>query len=307
MNSRFQANLPIFQLSNSIIKMKKLILIPLVLLMLGIAPLACFGQKKGDPLLQVPLGVQSYSFRNHWANGVESTLDIIQEMGFTELEGGAPRGTSTAEFLTLCSARGISIPSTGTSFEALELDPQKVADQVKELGAKYVMVAWLPHNGDFTKANADRAIKAFNEGGKVLAENGITFMYHVHGYEFQPYEKGTLFDYIVKNTDPKYVSYQMDVMWTHFGGGDPVALLKKYGKRWVSLHLKDFRKGAPKDMTGLTGPENDVVLGTGELDLPGILRESNKIGIKHMFIEDESDEELENLPRSIAYLKSLTY
>lgn len=286
--------------------MNKARLIVLLLLWFGMAEVT-FAQKKGDPLLQVPLGVQSYSFRNHWANGVESTLDIIQQMGFTELEGGAPRGMEVDEFLKLCEARGISVPSTGTGFEALEADPQKVADQVKALGAKYVMVAWLPHDGDFTKENADRAIKAFNEGGKVLAANGITFMYHVHGYEFQPYEKGTLFDYIVKNTDPNYVSFQMDVMWTHFGGGDPVALLKKYGKRWVSLHLKDFRKGAPKDMTGLTGPENDVVLGTGELDIPGILRESNKIGIKHMFIEDESDEELENLPKSIAYLKSLRY
>ena len=287
--------------------MKKSLVLSLAILMVGLFPALTFGQKKGDSLLQVPLGVQSYSFRNHWANGVESTLDIIQKMGFTELEGGAPSGTSTEEFLKLCAARGISIPSTGTGFEQLEADPQAVADRVKELGADYVMVAWLPHDGDFTKANADRAIKAFNEGGKVLAENGITFMYHVHGYEFQPYKQGTLFDYMAKNTDPKYVSFQMDVMWAHFGGADPVALLKKYGKRWVSLHLKDLRKGAPKDMTGLTRPETDVVLGTGELDLPGILRESNKIGIKHMFIEDESDEELENLPKSIAYLKSLTY
>lgn len=287
--------------------MKKLSIFILAVLLTGLIPTLTFSQQKGDPLLQVPLGVQSYSFRNHWENGVESTLDMIEEMGFKELEGGAPGGMSAEEFVKLCAARGINIPSTGTGFEQLEENPEAVADRVKALGAKYVMVAWLPHNGDFTKANADRAIKAFNEGGKVLAENGITFMYHVHGYEFQPYENGTLFDYIVKNTDPKYVSFQMDIMWTHFGGGDPVALLKKYGDRWVSLHLKDLRKGAPKDMTGLTGPENDVVLGTGELDIPGILRESNKIGIKHMFLEDESDEELVNLPKSISYLKSLKY
>ncbi len=278
----------------------------LLLLSFGLTEIS-FAQKKGDPLLQVPLGVQSYSFRDHWENGVISTLDMIQEMGFKELEGGAPRGMSAEEFVKLCKERGISIPSTGTGFEQLEENPQAVVDRVKALGAKYVMCAWIPHNGDFTKENADRAIKAFNEGGKVLKENGIIFKYHVHGYEFQPYEDGTLMDYIIENTNPEYVSFQMDVMWTHFGGGDPVALLKKYGDRWVSLHLKDFRKGAPKDMTGLTGPENDVSLGTGELDIPGILRESNKIGIKHMFIEDESDNELENLPKSIAYLKSLKY
>ena len=265
-----------------------------------------FAQQKGDPIFQAPLGIAAYTFRNEFPKGVEQTLDIIQELGFKEYEGGTA-GLSPEEFKKLCAERGISIPSTGTGFEQLEENPQAVADRVKALGAKYVMCAWIPHNGDFTKANADRAIKAFNEGGKVLKENGIIFKYHVHGYEFQPYGNGTLLDYIIENTNPEYVSLQMDVMWTHFGGGDPVALLKKYGNRWVSLHLKDFRKGAPKDMTGLTGPENDVPLGTGELDIPGILRESNRIGIKHMFIEDESDQELENLPKSIAYLKSLKY
>ena len=272
------------------------------------APQKVTAQKKGDPLFQAPLGIASYTFRDQWKNGVPETLDIIQKMGFKTYEGGAPQGVDAIEFKKMLSDRGISIPSTGTGFEELENDPQGVADRAKALGASYVMCAWIPHaKGQFSKADADRAIKAFNAGGKVLKENGITFKYHVHGYEFQPYGSGTLFDYLVENTDPNYVSLQMDVMWTHFGGGDPVGLLKKYGKRWVSLHLKDFRKGAPKDMTGGTGPENDVPLGEGELDFPGILREANKIGIKHMFVEDESEKELETLPKSIGYLKKLRY
>ncbi len=272
------------------------------------APKQVIAQKKGDPLFQAPLGIASYTFRDQWKNGVPETLDIIQKMGFETYEGGAPQGVDPVEFKKMLADRGISIPSTGTGFEELENDPQGVADRAKALGASYVMCAWIPHaRGQFSKADADRAIKVFNAGGKVLKENGITFKYHVHGYEFQPYGSGTLFDYLVENTNPDYVSLQMDVMWTHFGGGDPVGLLKKYGKRWVSLHLKDFRKGAPKDMTGLTGPENDVPLGEGELDFPGILREANKIGIKHMFVEDESEKELETLPKSIAYLKKLRY
>ncbi len=276
------------------------------ILLIGVS-LNAYSQKKGDPLHRVPLGIAAYTFRDHFPKDVEATLDIIQELGFTEYEGGSA-GLEPGEFKRLCEERGISIPSTGAGFEQLEEDPQAVADRAKALGAGYVMVAWIPHKrGAFSKEDADRAIRVFNEGGKVLRENGLTFKYHVHGYEFQPHGKATLFEYLVENTDPKYVSLQMDVMWTHFGGGDPVKLLKKYGDRWVSLHLKDFRKGAPKDMTGLTGPENDVPLGQGELDIPGILRESNKIGIQHMFIEDESDHELENLPKSIAYLKSLTY
>jgi sugar phosphate isomerase/epimerase len=288
--------------------MKNLITLLILAFAWIITPQETFAQKKGDPLMQAPLGIAAYTFRDQWKNGIPETLDIIQELGFTEYEGGVPKGSTPAEFKQMLNDRGITIPATGTGFEDLEKDPQAVADRVKALGASYVMCAWIPHKrGEFSKADADRAIKVFNEGGKVLKENGITLKYHVHGYEFQPYGKGTLFDYLVENTNSEDVKLQMDVMWTYFGGGDPVALLKKYGNRWVSLHLKDFRKGAPQDMTGLTGPENDVPLGTGQLDFPGILRESNKIGIKHMFIEDESDKELENLPKSIAYLKSLKY
>ncbi|HMG66367.1 MAG TPA: hypothetical protein VK588_01735, partial [Chitinophagaceae bacterium] len=71
------------------------------------------------------------------------------------------------------------------------------------------------------------------------------------------------------------------------------------------MHLKDLKKGAKKDLTGLTTPENDVSIGTGELDIPAILKEAKKTGIKHYFIEDESDHVVLQVPQSIAYLKSL--
>ena len=97
----------------------------------------------------------------------------------------------------------------------------------------------------------------------------------------------------------------MDIMWTYFGGGDPAALLKKYDKRWKLMHLKDLRKGTKKDLTGGTSQENDVTLGTGELDIPGILRAAKKVGIKHYFVEDESSHVNTQVPATIAYIKSL--
>ena len=83
------------------------------------------------------------------------------------------------------------------------------------------------------------------------------------------------------------------------------ALVKKYGDRWKLMHLKDLRKGVKKDLTGNTSQENDVPLGTGELDIPGILKQAKKVGIKHYFIEDESSHVNTQVPQSITYLKSL--
>ena len=71
------------------------------------------------------------------------------------------------------------------------------------------------------------------------------------------------------------------------------------------MHVKDLKKGTKKDLTGGTSVENDVAVGTGELDMPAIMKEAKKVGIKHYFIEDESSRITEQIPQTISYLKSL--
>jgi len=232
------------------------------------------------------------------------TLDRIQKMGITKIEGDGGK-IPPEEFKKLCNERGISIPSTGAQFQELIDDPEAIVTKAKKLGADFVMCAWVPHQGDFKLSDAKKAVEVFNNAGKILAENGITFTYHAHGYEFQPHDNGTLLDYIIMNTNPEYVSFEMDIFWIHFGGGDPVALMKKYGSRWKLMHLKDMKKGTPKNLTGGTDVENNVPLGSGELDMPAIIREGNRIGIAHYFIEDESSVVVDQVPASIAYLRSL--
>lgn len=257
------------------------------------------------PLYTAPFGIQTYTFRRSIGNDPAKVLDTIKMMGFTEIEGGSGR-MHPADFKKLCDERGISIPSTGAGYDDLNNKIDSVVWRAKTLGAKYVMCAWIPHqNNVFTLEDAKKAAEDFNRAGKILKENGITLCYHAHGYEFQPYEDGTLLDYLFKNTNPDYVSFQMDIFWIHFGGGDPAGLLKKYGSRWKLMHVKDMRKGIKKDLTGLTSVENDVTLGTGELNLPVILKEAKRIGIKHYFIEDESSSITTQVPASVAYLKSL--
>lgn len=263
--------------------------------------------KAGEPIFVAPIGVQAYSFRNYFPKDIPGTLDRIQAMGIKEIEGGAGR-IPPEEYKKMCDARGIEIPSTGSDFKQLAENPMEVVETAKKLGSKFVMCAWVPHErGNFTLADAQKTVSVFNAAGKVLADNGLTFCYHAHGYEFQPYGDGTLLDYIIQNTDPKYVSFEMDIFWIQFGGGDPVALLKKYGDRWKLMHLKDMKAGIAKDLTGGTNVEFNVPLGTGQLDMRNILIEGRKIGIAHYFIEDESSSVIEQVPESIAYLRSLTY
>jgi sugar phosphate isomerase/epimerase len=264
-----------------------------------------FAQK--GKLYSFPIGMQAYTYRASFPKDVAATLDTLKALGITELEGGAQKGTTPEEFRKMCEERGIKIPATGGGYEQLLKDPVSAAKTANILGSKYLMCAWIPHKvkGGFTFEEAKKAVDDFNTIGKALKENGVTFCYHIHGYEFQPYQDGTLFDYIVKNTNPEYVSFELDILWAYYGGADPVGLLKKYGKRFQLIHLKDLKKGVKGDLTGGTPLENDVTLGTGQIDVAGVIKEAKKLGIKHYFIEDESPIWYQQVPKSIAYLKSL--
>lgn len=283
-------------------------LLLLLIMVLSTSP-STNAQQTGDPVYTEEFGVQMYSFRNVIPEiGLSKTLDFIQENGITLLEGGLPEGMHTEEFIDQIDSRGLSMPSIGANFAELRDNPEAVAERAKSLGAKYVMCAWINHEvGNFNFVNAGEAVEVFNKAGKVMAEHGLIFMYHFHGYELIPHKNGTLLDYIAENTHPDYVHFQMDVFWIHFGGGNPTHLLDKYGKRWVSLHLKDMKKGTLRDHTGLTPNENNVVIGTGEIDFEGILKKANELGITHMFLEDESANPLVQIPKSITYIKGLTY
>lgn len=278
-----------------------------VLLFLFLSLDSCFAQSGKKPLFPQTPGVQAYTYRNSFKNGVEATLDTIKSLGFTELECGVdPNGMTPEAFRQLLDARGMTAPSVGAGYEEIVKDPEEVARKAKVLGASYVMVAWIPHEkNNFTIENAKKAVADFNRVGKVLKENGLTFCYHNHGYEFKPYQNGTLFDYIAQNTNPEYVSFELDVLWAVFPGQDPVKLLNKYGSRWKLMHLKDLKKGVKGDFSGGTPIENDVALGTGQIDLPAVLKAAKKAGVKHYFIEDESLRIGVQVPQSLAYLKSL--
>ena len=104
-------------------------------------------------LYTAPLGIEAYTYRNSFPVDIVKTLDTIQSLGFTEMEGGS-YSMPPKEFKKLCDARGIHIISTGADYDELIKSPGAVAHKAKSLGAKYVMCAWIPHsNSGFTLGN----------------------------------------------------------------------------------------------------------------------------------------------------------
>lgn len=251
-------------------------------------------------------GMVSYTYRNSLSKDLPATLDTLQQMGITDMEFSNLFGHTAADIKKELDKRGMHCSSFGVGYKDLMEKTATVAENAKTLGAKFVRVAWVPHTGAFTLEDAKQTIADFNAVGKVLKEeHDLTFAYHNHGYEFEPHGDGTLFDLMIRETNPDYVSFEMDILWTFFPGADPAALLEKYGNRFKLMHMKDLKKGIVGNMSGGTPVENDVALGTGQLDLPAILKAAKKAGVEHFYLEDESPIYYQQVPKSIAYLHSL--
>jgi sugar phosphate isomerase/epimerase len=171
-----------------------------------------------------------------------------------------------------------------------------------------VMCSSIPHErGKFAEAKAREAVQVFNVAGEKFKNAGITFTYHCHGFEFVPFGDGTLFDLIVNETKPEFVSFEIDVFWAQQGGADPAKLIEKYGSRFKLMHVKDLRKGAAINLTGSAPDEDSVAIGQGQVDWPAVMKAAQKAGVAYYFIEDEAKEAVEQIPQSIKYLEQLKW
>lgn len=265
-------------------------------------------QAQNKPLFKKMPGMVSFTYRNSLAKNMPLALDTLNSMGIKDMEFSNLFGKKAVDIRQLLDERKMKCSSYGVNYPDLMDKTREVGANAKILGAEYVRVAWIPHTAAFDLALAKKTVEDFNKVGKILKDEfGLTFCYHNHGYEFLPFENGTYMDYIIQNTNPDYVSFEIDVLWAFFPGANPATLISKYPKRFKLMHIKDLRKGIVGDFTGATARENDVAVGTGQLDMPAILKAAKKSGIKHYYLEDESPSYAKQVPQSIAYLKALRY
>ena len=254
-----------------------------------------------------PVGLQLYSLREYIPKDVPGTLAKIHAMGIRDIEGGSDYKMGVEPFKAAVKSAGLKLTSAHFGYEDWAKDTGAQVARGKAFELPLVGCAWIPHQkSGFKREDAARAAADFNKWGKAAKDAGMRYFYHLHGYEFQASPEGTFFDLLAKETDAALVFFQADVFWLTHGGANPVALFEKYPKRWVSTHLKDMKRGTPVGLTtGQADVEANVTLGTGTIDWPSVLRAANKAGVERHFIEDESSRVLEQVPKTLDYLRGL--
>ncbi|MEQ9581537.1 MAG: sugar phosphate isomerase/epimerase, partial [Arenibacter sp.] len=106
---------------------------------------------------------------------------------------------------------------------------------------------------------------------------GLKLLYHNHDFELKKGEDGVVtLDYLLENTDPKYVNFQMDLYWVTKADQDPVAYFTKYPGRFIMWHVKDM------DEQGRFAP-----VGNGQINFSAILANKKLSGMKYYMVEQD--------------------
>ncbi|MDB6023312.1 MAG: Xylose isomerase protein barrel [Pedosphaera sp.] len=253
-------------------------------------------------------GLQLESVGGSLKKNMPATLDRVHNFGFKYVELVGDYNLSPEGLKAELHAHELTAVSAHFPYARFRDDPEGVAREAAALGLAYAGCPSVPQHDTLDEKGCRDAIAVFNRAGEAMAKQGVKFFYHPHGYEFKPHGDGTFFDLMMAETKPEFVNFQMDVFWIVHAGQDPVKLLEKYSGRWVSMHLKDMKKGTPTG--GFKGHAEQgafVPLGRGQIDMAAVLRTAQKIGIKWYFIEDESAIPEAQIPQSLLYLRDVKW
>jgi sugar phosphate isomerase/epimerase len=248
--------------------------------------------------LGLPLGIQLYSVRQQMAVDLDEALAAISAAGYTEVEAASLPKKSAKEIRTALDKAGLKCVSAHHSFSDFYTHFDETVAYDKELGVSFVICASPGHRpqasagtpgGDapFTlddwRYNADQ----FNSFGEKAAAAGVRFGYHNHTREFVVTEGKTPYMELLRLTDPKKVTFELDCGWVMVAGANPAEIMKDHPYRITMLHVKDF------SLPANPSPENHEAkvteLGRGSVDYRPVFAQAAKTQhIQHAFVEQEA-------------------
>jgi len=258
----------------------------------------------GDPSLAA-FGLQLYTLRDLLPDDPKGILKQVSEMGYQQLEGyegnmGMFWGMGHTDFKAYMDDLGMNFVASHCNINE---NFEEKAAQAAEIGMQYLICPWI--GPQETLDDWKKVCDQFNACGEICQQNGIRFAYHNHAYSFVELEGVMPQDYMMENTDPELVDYELDIYWVITGQADPIAYFEKYPNRFRLCHVKDRMKNAEPDER-----EASCDLGTGSIDYPHILKVAADNGMEYYILEQErydNSTPLESAKVGAEYLRKLTF
>jgi sugar phosphate isomerase/epimerase len=244
-------------------------------------------------------GLQLYSVRDDMKKDPLGTLRALAAMGYKHVEHANYinrkfYGYTAKEFRSILKDLGLQMPSGHTVMGVEHWDAAKkdftdawkyTVEDAAYMGQQYVISPWLDASLRKTYDDMLRYMEVFNKSGELCKKSGMKFGYHNHDFEFSQQLNGhSVYDIILKNTDPALVIQQIDMGNLYNGGAVAIDIVKKYPGRFASMHVKD-------EIKATSGNEKyeSTILGKGIVNVQEVIEWGKKSGGTHHFIiEQES-------------------
>tara|TARA_R110002050_G_scaffold184238_3_gene317684 strand:+ start:20837 stop:21733 length:897 start_codon:yes stop_codon:yes gene_type:complete len=255
--------------------MKKLLFTPLLKKL--ILPVLIFGMFSTNAQQKVG-GLALYTVRDNMGEDAKATLKAVADAGYKNIEAAGYKdgkfyNMAPMEFSELLKEVGLKPISTHQGGVTLENADTMIAD-VKAAGFKYFVIP-VPPMG--LKGDYKQLASALNTLGEKCHKAGLKLLYHNHAFEFERgYDGIVTYDYLLENTNPKFVNFQMDLYWVTKADKDPIAYFNKYPGRFKMWHVKDM------DDKGRFAP-----VGNGQIDFSNILAKKKLSGMKYYMVEQD--------------------
>jgi sugar phosphate isomerase/epimerase len=202
---------------------------------------------------QKNIGLQLYSIRDSIMKDVPAAIAKVGKMGYKFVEpasysSGKFYNMEPAAFKTLCESNGLKILSSHTgqplpdSASLLKTMAwwDACIDAHVAVGAKFLVQPSMGGEAYRSLDTLKRYCDYFNAIGEKCNTKGIRFGYHNHDKELSTKLEGqTIYDFMLANTDPGKVFFEMDLYWVVTGGANPVDYFIKYPGRFLLWHIKD--------------------------------------------------------------------
>ena len=203
------------------------------------------------------IGIQLFSVRHDLPRDFEGTLKKLSDIGFSSVETYGFNGETFLDrnwkdVNNLVRGLGMRIsgshcsPGSGILPEdtnAPQWDTwKKIADKLREVGATWA-VQPSPPAPITTLWEIKRLADHFNRCGQVCKERGVKFGFHNHPASLGRIERETILEFMINNTDPELVYFQLDIRHAINGGGNILHLLRTYPKRIPMWHASDYDSG----------------------------------------------------------------
>jgi len=245
------------------------------------------------------VGLQLYTVRSLMAKDVEGPLATVAAIGYREVEFAGYFNREPAALRATLDRLKLKSPSCHVGLDAVETGFDATAVAAKTIGHRWLVVASVPGRFFQSVASLKDLAQRFNAAGKRAKDAGLRYGYHNHNVEFKAVEGVIPLELLLAETDPALVDFEMDAYWVTQGGGDPLALFKKFPRRFHLLHAKDA-SAAPESAM------RDV--GSGVIDWKKIFAERKKAGIEHVFVEhDQPGDAVASITASYNFLHNLSF